>query len=263
MTEIDPRFRALLAAQPHRLCFITLSGAHLYGFPSPDSDYDLRGAHVLPAAEVLGFGPERETVDATDMHDGVEMDVVTHDLRKFLRLLLGRNGYALEQVYSPLVVLSTPEFEELRVLARGCITRHHYHHYLAFAKHEWAAFMRPGGLRVKALLYLFRVLLSGIHLMRTGEVEANLPRLNEEYRLPQVPELIARKTAGPERSRLAPDEVEGYEREYLRLCGELEVAATASHLPDHATARPAFEDLLIRTRLRYSGLAYASEAPPR
>ena len=38
--------------------------------------------------------------------------------------------------------------------------------------------------RVKPLLYVYRVLLTGIHLMRTGEVEANLPILNEEFRLP-------------------------------------------------------------------------------
>jgi uncharacterized protein len=36
------------AAQPYPLAFATVSGAHLYGFPSPDSDYDLRGAHILP-----------------------------------------------------------------------------------------------------------------------------------------------------------------------------------------------------------------------
>ena len=35
--------------QPHPLAFATMSGAHLYGFPSADSDVDLRGVHVLPA----------------------------------------------------------------------------------------------------------------------------------------------------------------------------------------------------------------------
>ena len=35
-------------AHPYPLVFATISGAHLYGFPSPDSDYDLRGVHLLP-----------------------------------------------------------------------------------------------------------------------------------------------------------------------------------------------------------------------
>ena len=37
--------------------------AHLYGFPSPDSDYDLRGCHVLPVREVVGLDVGRETVE--------------------------------------------------------------------------------------------------------------------------------------------------------------------------------------------------------
>ena len=44
----DTRLRRQVEAHPYPLLFATISGAHLYGFPSPDSDYDLRGAHVLP-----------------------------------------------------------------------------------------------------------------------------------------------------------------------------------------------------------------------
>jgi hypothetical protein len=39
----DPRLHSIVASQPFPLVFVTISGAHLYGFPSPDSDYDLRG----------------------------------------------------------------------------------------------------------------------------------------------------------------------------------------------------------------------------
>ena len=49
---IDPRLHRIVAAQPYPLLFATISGAHLYGFPSPDSDFDLRGAHVLPLEKV-------------------------------------------------------------------------------------------------------------------------------------------------------------------------------------------------------------------
>jgi uncharacterized protein len=43
--------------------FATISGAHLYGFPSPDSDFDLRGAHVLPLEKVVGLEVLDETVE--------------------------------------------------------------------------------------------------------------------------------------------------------------------------------------------------------
>ena len=43
LMTIDPRLHRIVAAQPYPLLFATISGAHLYGFPSPDSDFDLRG----------------------------------------------------------------------------------------------------------------------------------------------------------------------------------------------------------------------------
>jgi hypothetical protein len=58
----DPRLHRIVAAQPYPLLFATISGAHLYGFPSPDSDDDLRGAHVLPLDAVVGLEVRDETV---------------------------------------------------------------------------------------------------------------------------------------------------------------------------------------------------------
>ena len=115
---------------PYPLIFATISGAHLYGFPSPDSDFDLRGVHVLPVSEVVGLDTGPETIEKSDFRDGLEIDLVTHDAKKFFRLLLKKNGYVLEQVFSPLVVHTTPEHAELKAIARGCITRHHSHPYL-------------------------------------------------------------------------------------------------------------------------------------
>ena len=162
------------------------------------------------------------------------MDLVTHDARKFFGLLLKKNGYVLEQVFSPLVVHTTPEHEELKAIAQGCVTRHHSHHYFGFAETQWKLFEKERPRRVKPLLYVYRVLLTGIHLMRTGEVEANLVRLNEEARLPHVTDLIARKLAGPEQSVLDDSDVEFHQREYERLRGELEASYQASRLPEES-----------------------------
>src|SRR5262249_2483752 len=157
---------------------------HLYGFASPDSDFDLRGVHVLPADVMLGLEPARETIESSALRDGLELDLVTHDARKFFLLLLKRNGYVLEQLFSPIVLRATPEHEELKQIARGCVTRGHVHHYLGFAHTQWRLFERAEPRKVKPLLYVYRVLLTGIHLMRTGVVEANLVTLNEDFRLP-------------------------------------------------------------------------------
>ena len=254
-TDAEGRLRREAARHPYPLVFATISGAHLYGFPSPDSDFDLRGCHVLPAREVVGLDVGPETVQTSTKDEGFELDLVTHDARKFFGLLLKNNGYVLEQLHSPLVVHATPEHEELRAIAKGCLTRHHGHHYLGFAENQWRLFDKGRPRRIKPLLYTYRVLLTGIRLMRTGELEANLARLNDEARLPHVNDLIDRKLTGSESEKVSLDGPDPgfHRREYERLKAELEAARQASTLPERPTARPALHDLLVRLRMRSAG----------
>jgi len=246
---MDPRLDKIAAGQPYPLLFATVSGSHLYGFPSPDSDYDLRGVHILPLDKVVGLEEKQETIQVAEIRDGLELDLVTHDIARFFYLLLQRNGYVLEQIYSPLIVYTTPEHEELKEIAKGCITRHHAHHYLGFSGTQWKLFEKETPHRVKPLLYVYRVLLTGIHLMQTGKVEANLVHLNEDYRLPYLPELIARKQAGPEMSTLDDADLAFHRSEFERLTVLLEEMMQISQLPDAPTTRNAVNDLLVRVRL--------------
>jgi predicted nucleotidyltransferase len=256
--KIDPRLHRIVAAQPYPLVFATISGAHLYGFPSPDSDFDLRGAHVLPLEKVVGLDVQDETVQDSRIIEGLEMDIVSHDVKKFFGLLLKKNGYVLEQLFSPLIVQTTPEHAELKTIAAGgagrsgVITKHHSHHYFGFAETQWKLFLKESPRRVKPLLYVYRVLLTGIHLMRTGVIEANLVTLNEEFRLPYIPGLVARKLAGPEKSKLEDADIAFHEAEYQRLRGELQAAHDACQLPELPSdeTRAALNDLLIRVRLK-------------
>ncbi len=247
--NMDPRLSKQISQQPYPLLFVTISGAHLYGFPSPDSDFDIRGVHVLPIREVIALDTGPETIEVSKMDEGLEIDLVTHDARKFFLLLLKKNGYVLEQLYSPLILLTGPEHEELKQIVRGCITRHHSHHYFGFSQTQWKLFLKER--TVKSLLYVYRVLLTGIHLMNTGDVQANLIQLNETFKLAHIPDLIQRKLAGPEHSILADLDLQIHEREFVRLNAELHTAFESSKLPERPASRPALNDLLIRLRKRW------------
>jgi predicted nucleotidyltransferase len=246
---MDPRLQKIIAAQPHPLLFVTISGAHLYGFPSPDSDYDLRGVHLLPARNVLGLDVTHETIEKSTIDGGLEIDLVTHDLRKFMSLMLKKNGYVLELLLSPLILHTTPAHQELIELSKACITRFHAYHYLGFADTQWRLFEKENPPRAKPLLYVYRVLLTGIHLMRTGQVEANLVRLNHTYKLEYVPDLIHRKLAGGEHSTLTGADLDFHRSEFHHLRARLESEMIASTLPQTPSARPALNDLLLRLRL--------------
>ncbi len=248
---IEEKLKKIASEHPFPLVFATVSGAHLYGFPSNDSDYDLRGVHVLPLRDVVGLDIGRETIQVEEIRDNLELDLVTHDAKKFFGLMLKKNGYVLEQLYSPLIVQTSPEHEELKEIGKRCITKFHAYHYFGFAKTEWKLFEKENPHRVKPLLYIFRVLLTGIHLMRTGEIEANLVTLNEVFDISYIPELIERKVNGKEKSVLPETDLEFYRKEYERLVGELEKAQERSNLPENADAKAGLNDLLIRLRMKY------------
>jgi predicted nucleotidyltransferase len=249
MLEMDA-LRQLVEGQQYRPLFVTVSGAHLYGFPSPDSDVDLRGTHLLPLREVVALDLPDQTVERKLDLTGTEVELVSHDLGKYLRLLVKNNGYVLEQIFSPLVVLGQGFLEELRPLARRCITRHHYHHYRGFVATQRKLLDKQEPKIAKTVLYAYRVLLTGIHLLRTGEVEANLPRLAQEYKRPFMDELIAQKQQekGP-----APDLDWPFHDAQLReLEGLLERAYQESGLPEERDRR-AVSDFLVRWRCGEQG----------
>lgn len=241
--------RKELATHPFPLMFATVSGAHLYGFPSPDSDYDLRGVHLLPLDQLVGLELGPDTVEHSGIREGVEMDVVTQELRKFIRLMLKRNGYVLEQLFSPLVMHTSPQHKELIELGKRCVTRHHAHHYLGFAENQWKLFKKENPPQVKPLLYVFRVLLTGIHLMQTGRIEANLLTLNQEFRMAFLDDLIALKLSGPEKGRVQQPHLDLVEKEYRRLLGALEIEAERTSLPGEPSVGQELHEFLVRVRL--------------
>jgi len=245
--NLDMDLAPVVAEQPDPLLFATVSGAHLYGFPSQDSDVDLRGVHLLPTADLVSLREPEETRSKAWVRYGVELDLVTHDLRKFVRLMLRRNGYVLEQLLSPLVVHTGEAHRELAALAPGVLTSHHAHHYRGFAVTQWRLFEKTGEL--KPLLYTFRVLLTGIHLMRTGEVQAHLPTLIGELDAPAyVPELIAAK-AEREHGKSPDLDRERVAADVERLHTALDEAQAGSSLPDAAGGHEALHDFVVRIRL--------------
>ncbi len=254
--DLDPAsLRPIVEEQPYPVVFATVSGAHLYGFASRDSDVDLRGVHLLPAELVVGLRTGPQTLDRSWVRDGVEMDLVTHDLAKFARLLLRRNGYVLEQLLSPLVVTTSPAHEQMIALAPACLTRHHAHHYLGFARTQYELFRRTDEL--KPLLYTVRVLLTGIHLMRTGQVQAHLPTLLES--VPEAPGWVAdamqHKAQAEHTGNRGLVLAEQVDADHDRLVSVLEGERDRSSLPEAPTAEPALHDLVVRQRLGEGGMS--------
>ncbi len=239
---------SLIQEQPYPLLFCVISGAHLFGFPSPDSDIDIRGVHILPLKQVISLKAPKETINLDRIDEGVELDLTTHDVKKAFELLLKKSGNTVEQIFSPLIMHTTPEHEELKAIVPQTLTVHHAHHYFGFSQRKWHDFLNKK--TAKALLYVYRVLLTGIHLMSTHEVQSNLVILNETYKLPYIDDLIARKMSHAEKGILPDADMEFYEQEYKTLTTRLEDARDTSSLPQHPAGKEALSDLLVRIRMQ-------------
>ncbi|MDI1465701.1 nucleotidyltransferase domain-containing protein [Catellatospora sp. KI3] len=251
MTTVVPAWTGdVVAEQPYPMVFATVSGAHLYGFASVDSDVDLRGAHLLPPRELVGLRHGPETLSHTGDRAGVELDLVTHDLAKSCRLLLRRSGDVLEQVTSPLVIHTSETHAELLSLVPGCVSTGYADHYLGFATSSQLLFTKTN--KLKPALYLLRVLCTGLHLMRTGTVQADLTLLYGDCDLPYVPDLIAAKREGEHRVLGTDAGLPGPDRilaDTARLREQLNQAKADAKLPAQPTAADALHDLVVRARL--------------
>ena len=226
--------------------FWAVSGSHLYGFPSADSDIDLRGCFLAPLAALVGLRPPTETVEPTGEFEGREVEAVSHEAGKYLRLMCKHNGYVLEQVFSPLVAHGADFLARLRPLAQRCVTRHCYNHYRGFLHTQRKLFDKEEAKRAKTLLYAYRVALTGVHLLETGEVQTHLPTLNERFGLPFIPDLIARK-AGAEFGTLTALDVAFHTRQLDEWESRLDAAHAASTLPTEPPAEE-LNRLLIDVR---------------
>ena len=101
--------------------------------------------------------------------------------------------------------------------------------------------------RAKTLLYAYRVALTGVHLLETGEVQTHLPTLNERFGLPFIPELIARK-ASAEFGTLNAVDVAFHTQQLDGWESRLNVAYEASTLPTEPPAEE-LDRFLVELRL--------------
>lgn len=232
---------------------VALSGAHTYGFPSPDSDVDLKAVHILPVRQVLGLTPPLPHAERMETIEGVEIDYSSNDIAGVLAGLLHGNGNYLERILGPTPVVADPAIESLRPLARAALTRRVHRHYHGFARQQ-ARRLDAAGASYKHLLYVLRTALTGAHLLLTGEVEPDLSLLMDERGFPEARELIAAKRAG-EKLALPAETLDEYKALAARAMSALDAALERSVLPEHpGKASAALEDWLIALRREELGL---------
>jgi uncharacterized protein len=220
------------------LC-VALGGSRGFGFPSPNSDWDLECIHVAPTAKLVGLAQPTLTFDRVETIDGVKIDYTSNEVASVISGILGGNGNFLERVLGRAFVRRTPLFEELVPLVRSAVSKRFSRHYRGFATGQVGELEKDP--TIKKLLYVLRTLLAGTHLLRTGRLEPDLPTLLGENDLAEAEPLVAAKIAG-ERSAPEPELLDEWRPRIASLFIAFDEAWTLSTVPAEPPAA-AVEDL--------------------
>lgn len=230
--EVARAYLAARAAERHHLVAY-LSGAHAYGFPSPDSDLDLKCVHVAPTGALVGLTTSDGGAETMTVIDGVEVDYGSNELGDVLRGVIKGNGNYLERVLGELVLACDDALlTSLRPLARAALSTRVARHYAGFAMGQLrAADESPTAKRV---LYVLRTACTGRHLLATGELETDLTRLAPGFGL-AIDDLCARKRTG-ERVAMTGGELAHWRGALQAAVAAVDAAIATSPLPSEPSA---------------------------
>jgi hypothetical protein len=212
---------------------IYLSGAHAYGFPSPDSDLDLKCVHIVPTAELVGLGVVEDPPDRIEIVEGVELDYGSNELAPVLRGAIKGNGNFLERILGDLVLGGDRALlEEARVVVRPLLSRRSARHYGGFATGQLRAFdEKPSA---KRALYVLRTAATGRHLLAHGEIVTDVAKLGP-FLPAEIGELLEMKRRG-ERQELAPEQAAAWRARLAEAIAAVDAAVATSVLPAEPSA---------------------------
>ncbi len=205
-TTIHAHLNQIEAGEHIRVIYACESGSRAWGFPSADSDYDVRFLYLHPADWYLAIDEGRDVIERPI---SAGLDINGWDLRKALRLFRRSNPPLLEWLGSPIVYLERYSVvARLRELApvyyspTACL-----YHYLHMARRNYREYLQGDEVWVKKYFYVLRPLLAMNWIERGSGVAPTdfniaVEKLISDTSLREAIEhLLAAKRAGAELDR--------------------------------------------------------------
>jgi len=184
-----------------KILYACETGSRAWGFPSPDSDYDVRFIYVHERDWYLSLSQRKDTIE----HMEGELDITGWDLRKSLVLLKKSNAPLIERFQSPITYYADEvfrkEFKEL-IVQYYSPTGVFYHHY-SLAQKFWEELKDQEKVKLKSYFYLIRSLLSCHWIIKDKSVLPmhieGLMRLINDERKNEMRELVRLKAEADEK----------------------------------------------------------------
>ena len=221
-----------------RILHAVESGSRAWGFPSPDSDYDVRFVYVRQTEDYLRLSPPRDVIE-WELNE--IYDLSGWDLQKALRLMYKSNPTFFEWCASPIVYRTTDIWQDVKNIADSYFSvKAGSYHYLSMAKTTYRTYLKGDTVRVKKYFYVLRPLLACRWVLTHGTPPPMLfSELTESMLAPEIrpitDELVSRKMQTPELGEepMIP-ELNAYIEESISLLERMAEEATVQRNTDTA-----------------------------
>jgi len=209
MEDVNELLKKIENKKGVRILYACETGSRAWGFPSPDSDYDIRFVYMHTRDWYLGLSQRKDTIEIMDG----DLDIAGWDLKKCLMLLQKSNAPLIERFQSPVEYYATPGFkEEFKKLVESYYSpiAVFYHHH-SLAKKFWEELKEKEEYKLKSVFYLVRSLLSCNWILEDNAVLPmdifGLMKYVSEKQKEKLNELIALKATVGEKHLYPQDKI--------------------------------------------------------
>lgn len=145
--ETDKKIKILLACE---------TGSRAWGFPSPDSDYDIRIVYVHDVDWYISVSERKDSIEM--MLENNDIDISGWELKKSLTLLKKSNPALLERIQSPIIYSADQDFlMDIQLLANQCYSKiATMHHYLSMSRKMMKEVNEKEEFKLKKFFYALR-----------------------------------------------------------------------------------------------------------
>lgn len=242
--------RQRTAEQPAKILLVSVAGAHAHGYAHPNSPLELKGLHVESTEKLLALVQPPRSFNWVGEFEGLPIDYSSLELGPALKRLLSGDGLILERILAPQQLLRSHDVQRLQRITEAAVSRRFYNFYRTCCRTVLQREDEGGAAprRVAHLLGVYRMGLTGVHLLRSGELIFDLAQLAQTYGLAQLTELI---TLNREQPAATLPEGSPWINRLVRLSPLLETAFDDSSLPPEPANPEELEEYLMDMRRRF------------
>jgi len=229
--------------------FLTICGSHAFGFPSTDSDYDIRGVYIAPTNRFLQLRKKATEPSFVYMGEDRSIDICIDEISHYLDIVANKSSpLRIEWPNNDLVFYASDEYQNLKqTINRSAVCKDLILKYQKFAQTELSG---KGDLKgVKRDLYALRLYLSAITICEQNQIISDINTLNKTFQLPIVDQMVKDKQLA-EKAQPKSYTTEQLSQVVEQLDQRLMQSLDKSNLPQ-APDIDSINNFLIRLRKRF------------